>query len=413
MVIIMASESKFKKVCPVLLGNILQAYDFCIYGLLAPVFAKIFFPPDFKYSLIAAFFLFAMAYLMRPLGAFFWGGIADHYGRKPVLIITVSLMVVTSLIMTIIPSYAQIGITSTCIVIFFRLIQGFAFGGEFPTSVVNVYEISESKKKGFFSSLANAFAVFGYLISMLLMLLMNLMLTEDQIINFGWRILFLISVIFLIFLGFLRFKLIETKSNITNKKLDFINNLDVKNILIIFLYLLAGQCLFSNLVFYNHLLVNDSLKQSSFLSIIHISSILFQVCVLIIIGFFSDKINRLSFVRILHICIILCCIPIYKLLLSNSFCLLIIAYLLVIVFSGMSAGVAMPIIVGHAKKISRVSTIAIPYNLSGIFYAFVPTVNESLIKITQIKYSPAFFLIFCVLISFGASFFIKNSRNIE
>ena len=65
-------KSSFKKALPVFLGNTLEYYDFCLYGLLAPVFARIFFPPDFKENLIAAFFLFSIAYVARPVGAYFW-----------------------------------------------------------------------------------------------------------------------------------------------------------------------------------------------------------------------------------------------------------------------------------------------------------------------------------------------------
>ena len=199
-----------KKIKPVLLGNILETYDFCLYGLLAPVFAKIFFSENFKHSLTAAFLLFAIAYLSRPFGSILWGHIGDKYGRKCVLIGTLGLMAISAVGMAVVPSYHQVGILACIIILVLRFFQGLAFGGDYPATMVALYELAPKHRKGVYCSLISSATCFGHFIAILCILSILFYGGEKLLHNDGWRILFGISILFIALIGYIRTNLTET-----------------------------------------------------------------------------------------------------------------------------------------------------------------------------------------------------------
>ena len=97
-----------KNILPIIMGNMLEAYDFCLYGLLAVVFAKLFFPANYNYALTFSFLLFTIAYISRPFGSLLWGSLADRYGRKPILMATLAVMGISAVGMAIVPKYSSI-----------------------------------------------------------------------------------------------------------------------------------------------------------------------------------------------------------------------------------------------------------------------------------------------------------------
>ena len=250
----MDNKSNIKKAFPVLMGNMLEAYDFCLYGLLAVYFSKIFFPQS-QYPLALAFLLFSVAYLARPIGCIIWGHIADKYGRKPVLISTLSLMAMPAIGMACMPSYETIGALASVLVISLRFLQGIAFGGEFPTITVTLYELAPKNRKGFFGSFAPGFFILGYILAVLVILLLTNILSEEAMLGWGWRLPLGLSVIFIGVIFYVRCRLIETKPIHTNNNISpiieaFRNNLP--SMIKIGLCLIGETVLFYNVMFYNH-----------------------------------------------------------------------------------------------------------------------------------------------------------------
>lgn len=256
MIFVLASENRFTKVLPLILGNALEIYDFTLYGLLSVYFSKVFFPES-EHALFFSFVLFSLAYVTRPVGSILWGHIADKYGRKPVLMSTLALMAIPAIGMAFVPSYATIGIAASIIVMFLRFIQGIAFGGEFPTIIVTLYELAPENRKGFYGSFADGGGNIGYLIGLLLVAFLNASLSPETMTYYGWRFLFGLSIIFIFVLGYIRYKLTETLKINKKPKTPLLITIkkDYLNIVKIILYMSAPSVLFFNFVFHNHLIL--------------------------------------------------------------------------------------------------------------------------------------------------------------
>ena len=179
-----------------IIGNVMEWYDFSVYGFFARTIGNLYFPTeDPRTSLIAAYAVFAVGFLMRPLGAVLFGHIGDRVGRGPALLWSVVVMAVPTLVMGLLPTYAQIGIAASLFMVLCRILQGLAVGGEYTGSAVFLAETAHPQKRG----AASAWAPFGAVAGILLgsavgAAIMNSMPLE-QVIAWGWRIPFLVGVL--------------------------------------------------------------------------------------------------------------------------------------------------------------------------------------------------------------------------
>lgn len=179
-----------------LVGNVMEWYDFAVYGFFVRTIGNLYFPTeDPRTSLLAALAVFAIGFLMRPLGAVLFGYIGDRVGRGPSLLWSVVTMAVPTLVMGLLPTYAQIGITASILMLVCRMIQGLAVGGEYTGSAVFLAETADPDKRGAATAWAPAGAVAGILMGSLVgTAILNSMPLED-VVAWGWRIPFLFGVL--------------------------------------------------------------------------------------------------------------------------------------------------------------------------------------------------------------------------
>lgn len=389
-----------KKILPILLGEALEAYDFLLYGLLAVYFSKIFFPSDSTNALNFSFTLFAVAYIARPIGSIFWGHIADKYGRKPVLMGTLSLMAVPAVGMAIMPSYETIGLSATLLIVILRFLQGIAFGGETPTVMVSLYETAPVDKKGFYGSFYNPGALVGFLLGIILIICLNLTIGEQAIQRYGWRIMFAFSIIFIVILGYLRSKLVETSTvsntNFTPVKITLKQDLFV--ILKIVLFISCGTAMYYNLLFHNYLIINaaDFGVKTNFA---HGFIVLFTIILLPITGFISDKIDKIKLLTYGYIVIALSAPFLYQMFLSKDFPMMVLGYFVFAILTSIPCALFPSIVVPQASENCRVTTIGIAFGISVISGSFIPVINELLKNMTGNVLSPAFLIVICAVIS--------------
>ncbi|MBT5373479.1 MAG: MFS transporter, partial [Rhodospirillaceae bacterium] len=161
----MNSSAHRKTILAGFIGNILEWYDFAVYGYFAPIIASHFFPSDDPTaSLIATFGVFAAGYMARPIGGAIFGHIGDIYGRKLVLTLSVGLMGISTFLIGVLPDHAAIGVSASILLLILRLLQGLSVGGEFTGSIVFLVENARENRRGLTGSWANFGAILGFLI---------------------------------------------------------------------------------------------------------------------------------------------------------------------------------------------------------------------------------------------------------
>jgi MFS transporter, MHS family, citrate/tricarballylate:H+ symporter len=198
-------------VVAVFIGNGLEFYDFCSYGLFAVYIGKTFFPStDGSLSLLLSLATFGIGFVFRPIGGIVLGTLGDRIGRKPAMLISFLLMGVGMLGLGLTPSYARIGIAAPILAVVFRLIQGFALGGEVGPATAYMVEAAPLERRGLYGSMQFLTQDVGTLFAALVGLTLSSTLSPQNLQDWGWRIAFLMGVIIVPFGLFMRNSLTET-----------------------------------------------------------------------------------------------------------------------------------------------------------------------------------------------------------
>ena len=192
-------------------GTAFEWYDFFIFGSLTPVIAKVFLAGlDPTSALIAALALFAVGFAFRPLGAIIFGAMGDRIGRKATFLATVSLMGMSTFLIGLLPTYEQVGILAPILLVFLRICQGTALGGEYGGAAIYVAEHADNDKRGAATGWIQSSASFGLLAALLVIFAARTCLGEDAFNAWGWRIPFVASILLLAISVWMRVKLHES-----------------------------------------------------------------------------------------------------------------------------------------------------------------------------------------------------------
>ena len=196
-----------------IVGNVMEWYDFSVYGYFAVTIGRNFFPAeDATASLLAAFGVFAAGFLMRPLGSLLFGHIGDKMGRKPALTISVALMAVPTFLIGVLPTHQQIGITASILLLVMRLLQGLSVAGEYTTSSIFMVEQSSAHRRGLIGSFVPVGATIGALLGSAVGAAVTTVLDQHSAATWGWRIPFLLGIAIGVSGLYLRRHMIEDSS---------------------------------------------------------------------------------------------------------------------------------------------------------------------------------------------------------
>jgi len=171
-------------------GNLVEWYDVYVYSVFASHFESKFFAPGDKDATLYVWAIFAMTFLMRPIGAWYFGRFADRHGRRQALTVSVTLMAACSLLIAITPTVATIGIAAPLVLLLARLLQGFATGGEYGASATYMSEAAVPGRRGFLSSFHYVTLVGGHVLAQATLLAMLQWLSPEQVSDWGWRVAF-------------------------------------------------------------------------------------------------------------------------------------------------------------------------------------------------------------------------------
>lgn len=194
-------------------GNMVEWYDWYIYSAFTLYFASSFFPSGNETAeLLSAAAVFAVGFLMRPIGAWFMGIYSDRHGRKSGLTLSVTLMCLGSIIIAVTPTHEDIGILAPILLVVARLLQGLSVGGEYGASATYLSEMAGKKHRGFFSSFQYVTLISGQLTALAVLLILQRVLTPEELHQWGWRIPFAIGGVLAIVVFYIRRGLLETQS---------------------------------------------------------------------------------------------------------------------------------------------------------------------------------------------------------
>ncbi|AYQ38396.1 alpha-ketoglutarate transporter [Burkholderia aenigmatica] len=202
-------------------GNLVEWFDFYIYSFCALYFAPAFFPSgNTTTQLLNTAGVFAAGFLMRPIGGWLFGRIADRHGRRNAMMISVLMMCGGSLVIAVLPTYAQIGALAPALLLVARLFQGLSVGGEYGTSATYMSEVALKGRRGFFASFQYVTLIGGQLCALLVLVILQQTLSADELKAWGWRIPFVVGAAAALISLYLRKSLDETSTTASRDKKD-------------------------------------------------------------------------------------------------------------------------------------------------------------------------------------------------
>jgi MFS family permease len=340
---IQASPHSYRKVAiAACFGTFLEWYDFLTFATLAVVFAPLFFPSsDPSTGLLASLATFGVGMVVRPVGAAIFGSIGDRIGRRPVFMITITLMGIATFCVGFLPTYAQVDIWAPILLVSLRLLQGLSAGGEIGGSAVYLTEHAGDSYRGFKTSFLQLMGPLGILISTLQIALLQSYLTPEEFLSWGWRVPFWISLILLLIAFKARMALEETPIYLqlskteTQSKSPLRENLKdpetrKRMFLLFFCISAGGAVLFFCVQVYTSIFLKTSVKlPSQLVDQLSVYATLALLPLTIFAGWLSDKVGRKPVVvsgLILGAALIL---PAFHLLQNNSDSTVFIALILI------------------------------------------------------------------------------------
>jgi len=404
-------------------GNALEWYDFTIYAFFVPVIATLFFPAKTLFlSILATFGVFAIGFLVRPLGGILFGYIGDHIGRKKALILSMIMMSVPTCLIGLLPTYHAIGIAAPLMLIVLRIIQGLAVSGELTTATVFLIEHADVDRRGIAGSLAMTGALVGIVLSSIVASVVTEMVSDSHLTTWGWRIPFVLGgVIGMIGLR-VRMKSIEPMMYEESKKttlkkgtrpsvIHHMTSLDYKTIFV-------GICLTSIMAIANYFLIgyfNTFLVESQGLplravTVINSIAMTLQMILTVMMGRLSDKVGRKRVLGSGIVGLAVLAYPVFWLLLQHDIYKALIGETLFAMATAAICGLIPTTLAEMFDTHHRNSGISMSYNVAlAAFGGTAPLVAITLVASTQNPFAPAWYLIVCAVIAFSALLTLDES----
>jgi MFS transporter, MHS family, proline/betaine transporter len=389
------------------IGNVLEWYDFAVYGYFATAIGRKFFPHEDPIAqVLAAFGVFAVGYLMRPVGGALVGHIGDRLGRRAALTFSVTAMAIPTFLIGVLPGYDTFGVMAPVALTFLRMVQGLSVGGEYTTSIVFMVENAPPGRRGLVGSLACCGAVGGILLGSAVGAVLASLMPVAALEDWGWRIPFLMGLIVGGAGYLLRRHLADEPVATGTHRGPLIDTLQLHRKL---LARLAALSLFNAVGFYlifvyivSWLQFVDKIAPASALGINTIS-MLVLIPVMIGTGRLSDRIGRKPVLSAATAIGFFGALPFFWLMHHTQPFLILLGQLGFVVCVGTFVGCQPALMVEAVPKAVRCTAIALGYNIClGIFGGVTPLVATWLVHRTENEISPAFMVMGAAAVSFLA-----------
>jgi MHS family proline/betaine transporter-like MFS transporter len=416
-----AQYARNKAVPAAVIGNLLEWYDYAVYGYFALIIGKTFFHPgDDLSSLLASYGAFGAGFVARPLGGVLIGRIGDVRGRKAVLVLTMSLMGVSTLLIGLIPGYQKIGIWAAVLLVTARLVQGFAAGGEWSGSAIFLVEWADKNRRGFFGSLHGASIMGGLLLGSMIAAIWNTVLPADVLADWGWRVPFLLGGLLAPIGLYMRRHIDDTpafREQTTGGKREQppVFSLDTA----IMTAKSVGLGVFGDAGFYIFLAYMPTFtsKYAHLTPAMALWSNAIGLVVLIVCtplaGLFSDRTGRRLPMMLSCAAFIIITIPAFKAIMSGSLSVILLQIVIAALMS-LYAGPFSAILTELFPTSVRSTGLAIGRSIAAVvFGGFGPFIVTWLISITGDALSPAYYMMATALVSFIVLLCLRETAKAE
>lgn len=383
-------------------GNILEYYDFTVYAVFSIAIGRVFFAADSGFvQTLASLSVFAVGFVTRPIGGILFGYIADRYGRRISLIVSVLGMAVSTFTIGLIPSYNEIGYYAPLTLVIMRLIQGLCISGEGTGAAIFILEHYQNLRPGFTAGIVHASNIAGTLLATAVGLLLEQLFPHA---DFAWRFAFILGGVMGIVGFYFRLRVSETPifkilaEKKKTLKMPFFHVWQTSWRAMIITACLGGAA--SSVVYIVKTYINifhcEVLHLDKTTSLIYLSySSIIMMVSMPIAGHISDVIGRFKIVVISSIGIILLSIPSFILLASVDLWQQILALTIIAMMGGFIAGSAYIFVISLFAPEEKFTGVAFSYNLGvALFGGTSAVIARWLLEMTEKPYSPAFYLIF-------------------
>lgn len=372
------SRNRLKSIIGGATGNLVEWYDWYVYAAFALYFAPHFFPEgDRTAQLMNSAAVFAVGFLMRPIGAWIMGIYADRHGRKAGLTVSVTLMCAGSLLIAVTPDYEAIGVFAPALLVLARMMQGLSVGGEYGASATYLSEMAGRDRRGFFSSFQYVTLISGQLLAICVLLVLQAVMPEAALDEWGWRIPFAIGGVLAIVVFHIRRGLAETES-FTNAKKEGIAVSGLAELFLrhpreaaVVMLLTAGGTLafYAYSIYMQKFLVNTSGFSREVASQINAGTLFVFMLLQPLAGALSDRVGRKPLMVGFGIAGVLFTYPIFSALETTqdpfvAFALVLGALIIVTGYTSINAVVKAELFPAHVRALG----VALPYALANTIF---------------------------------------------
>jgi len=414
-----ATTSAKQAVAAAVIGNVLEWYDFAVYGFMAAIIGKNFFPSgDPITELLASFAVFGVGFLARPVGGIVIGRIGDVKGRKVALLLTIFLMAAGTVLIGIAPTYATIGIVGPLLILLARLMQGFSAGGEWGGSTAFIVEWAPEGSRGFYGSLQQCSVSTGLLLGSGVAALVTTLVSPESMQSWGWRIPFLLGGL----LGpvglYMRRNIEETPAYRREKQAPAPTQpgdpapfwLSARA----FGFTIVWTVIFYIFLTYMPTFTKNYAKLSSAEALwSNTIGLVVLVVAIPIMGMISDRVGRKPLLLTCCAAFVVLPYPVFSLLLSGpSFTTVIAIQIVIGLIISLYSGAGPAAISEIFPTSSRSTWMTTGYALSvAIFGGFAPYIATWLIKQMNAPIAPVYYVIAAAIISFVVNFRLKETAH--
>jgi MFS transporter, MHS family, proline/betaine transporter len=406
-----------------MIGNALEWYDFVLYVQFSTIISKLFFPSeDPLTSLLATFGVFAVGFVMRPLGGVLFGRIGDRFGRKSALIFSILMMAIPTALIGFIPTYDQIGVAAPIFLTLIRLLQGLALGGGFSGCMTFLVEHAPDNKRGIVGSSSMFSLGAGVLLGIVVSLGFSRLLPQEDFISWGWRLPFIVSLAIGMVAFYIRNNVNESPvylqakahGNLSKAPVSEVFKYHWKELLIaIGIYITVTVPFYTFTAFFStYMQQNTDVTLHKALLINAISIVIFMMAIPLS-GYLSDKYGRKLVLSISALIIAVCSYPVFLLLLEGGFVKPLIGQIIFGIALGLYMGPVPATLVELFPTNIRFTGLALSYNFSAaLLGGTAPFVYLKLMMLTGSIISPVFYIIgFVGITAIALMYYRDNYKN--